>query len=193
MVREICTLIFKLSGWKFKNDIPDELRSFVMIGAPHTSNWDFIPAMAVSYLMKRKAHFVIKSDWLKFPLKFFLVQAGAVGVDRKMLKTSKTLSNTDVMAKFFTDNPEFVLMISPEGTRSPNHHWKSGFYYIAAKARVPIVLGYADYQTKTAGLGKVIYPSNFEEDMRQIMEFYQGIHGKHPENFLLDRDYKPGS
>jgi 1-acyl-sn-glycerol-3-phosphate acyltransferase len=69
MLKTICTAIFKASGWTFKSNLPDDLRSFIFIGAPHTSNYDFIPAMALSFLMKRNAKFVIKKEWLKFPFK----------------------------------------------------------------------------------------------------------------------------
>ena len=80
-------------------------------------------------------------------------------------------------------------MISPEGTRSLNKNWKTGFYYIAQKAKVPIVLGYADYKTKTAGLGLVIYPEEVTKDMTSIMDFYKGMEGKFPEKFQLDEKY----
>ena len=189
MFRLLCTLIFKLTGWKFKNDVPDSLRSFVFIGAPHTSNFDFIPAMSVAYLMKRNARFVIKKEWMKFPLGFFFKSIGAIGVVRNISKESKTISYTDIMAQLFKDHSEFVLMIAPEGTRSPNKHWKTGFYYIAQKANVPIVLGYADYKTKEAGLGMVIYPEDFDKDMMKITDFYRRMEGKRNENFLLDERY----
>jgi len=189
MFREICTLIFKASGWKFKNQVPDDLRSFVFLGAPHTSNHDFLPAMAISYLMKRNAHFVIKKEWLKFPLNLFFKPIGGIGVERNVVKESKTTSYTDVMADLFKAHSEFVLMIAPEGTRSPNKNWKTGFYYIAQKAKVPLVLGYADYAKKEAGLGMVIYPEDFEKDMIKIMDFYRGMNGKMPENFQLDQRF----
>lgn len=185
MIKSLCTLVFKASGWKFENKIPDELKSFVFIGAPHTSNHDFIPAMAVAQLMRRHARFVIKDDWMKFPMNLIMKPAGAIGLNRRELK-SGTASNTDIMAKLFKDYEELVLMISPEGTRKPNPNWKTGFYYIAQKAHVPIVLGFADYRKKVAGMGLVIYPSDFEKDMRTIMDFYRDISGHNPGNFKLD-------
>jgi len=189
MIKFIFSLIFKAIGWKFKNNVPSDLRSFVFIGAPHTSNFDIIPTLAVSHLMHRNAHFVIKKEWLKFPLGIFLKAVGAVGVDRNIAKESKTISYTDVMANLFKERSEFVLMISPEGTRSPNKHWKTGFYYIAQKAQVPIVLGYANYKTKEAGLGLVLYPQDFEKDMATIMDFYRTMEGKVQSNFLLDERF----
>lgn len=188
MIRKLFALIFTLSGWKFADKIPNDVRSFVFIGAPHTSNHDIVPAMAVSSMMKRNARFVIKKEWLRFPLNLFFSPMGAIGLDRALLK-SKTASNTDVMAKLFKEHKEFVLMISPEGTRSPVKNWKTGFYYIAQKAGVPIVLGFCDYKNKVAGMGMVIYPTNFEEDMKTIMNFYRNIEGKIPSNFALDERY----
>jgi 1-acyl-sn-glycerol-3-phosphate acyltransferase len=189
LIRTFCTFIFKTTGWTFVNKVPEDLRSFVMIGAPHTSNYDFIPAMSVAYLMKRNARYVIKSEWLKFPMNLILGPTGAIGVDRKSIQQSKTTSTTDVMASLFSRHQELVLMISPEGTRGANENWKTGFYYIAQKARVPIVLGYCDYEHKEAGLGMIIYPEDFETDMRKISDFYRGIKGARPENFKLDRRF----
>lgn len=191
MIRPICAAIFQATGWTYKNSIPDELRSFVMIGAPHTSNYDFIPAMTVALKMKRHAHFVIKKEWLRFPLNILFKPIGAIGLDRTILK-SKSVNTTDLMADLFKLDNEFVLMISPEGTRGPVKTWKTGFYYIAQKAGVPIVLGYADYHKKEAGLGMVIYPHNFEEDMNKIMNFYQSMRGKISGNFILDDRFTQG-
>lgn len=184
-----CSIIFKLLGWKFKDEVPKNLRSFVFLGAPHTSNSDFIYAMAVSYLMKRNACFVIKKEWMKFPLSIFFKSVGAIGVDRNVAKEDKTVSYTDLMANLFKQYPEIVLMIAPEGTRSPNPHWRTGFYYIAQKAGVPLVLGYANFKTKEAGLGPVIYPENFEKDMYKIVDFYKDMVGKVPSHFKLDERF----
>lgn len=186
MVKSLCTAFLKMNGWKFINNIPDELRSFVMIGAPHTSNHDFMPAMMVADCMKRNAKFVIKSEWMKFPFNMIMGPAGAIGLDRSGLNKKDKESNTDLMAALFTKYTDLVLMISPEGTRSPNPNWKTGFYYIAQKAKVPIVLGFVDYVKKETGIGKVIYPKDFESDMKEIMDFYRNIKGKKSENFVLD-------
>ena len=189
MIKALCAGLLKVSGWKFVGELPDELRSFIFIGAPHTSNHDFAPAMAVAYHLKRNAKFVIKSEWLKFPMGIFLKPAGAIGLDRQKLKIGNA-SNTDLMANLFHEYRELVLMISPEGTRSPNDHWKTGFYYIAQKAKVPIVLGFADYEKKLMGTGLVIYPEDFESDMKKIMAFFKDIKGRCPEKFKLDSRYK---
>lgn len=188
MIKLLLAAYFRLTGWKFKSSIPDDLRSFVFIGGPHTSNHDIVPTVAVSYLMKRNAHFVIKKEWLKFPLNLLLKPMGALGLDRQLVKAEK-MSTTDVMARLFEEHKDFVLMIAPEGTRSAVKEWKTGFYYIAQKAKVPIVLGYADYKKKEAGMGLVIYPTNFEEDMKKIMVFFGQVAAHSPEKFLLDQRF----
>ncbi len=192
MFKLLCVLIFRARGWIFINQTPDNLQSFVFVGAPHTSNIDIIPAMAMAYLMKRNAKFVIKNQWLKAPLGYFLRSVGAIGVDKKNIQKNGSKNTTEMMANLFKTHENLVLMISPEGTRSPNPNWKSGFYFIAQKANVPIVLGYADYEKKEAGLGEVIYLTNLEEDMKKITNFYKNIKGKNPQNFKLDSKYQEG-
>jgi 1-acyl-sn-glycerol-3-phosphate acyltransferase len=185
MIKQLSTLIFQATGWKFENTLPDDLRSFIILGVPHTSNHDIIPALVASSILNRNTRFVIKDDWLKFPFDLILKPAGALGINREKLKEGKA-ATTDFMASLFTKYQDLVLMIAPEGTRSPTDRWKTGFYYIAEKAGVPIVLGYADYEKKIAGTGPIIYPRNFQEDMKKIMDFYKDIKGKRPANFLLD-------
>lgn len=189
MLKAICSLMFKASGWKLQSDLPQELTSFIFLGAPHTSNHDFIPAMTLAHHLKRNAKFVIKDDWMKFPMNLIMRPAGAIGLNRDKLKEQGHASNTDMMADLFKQYPELVLMIAPEGTRAPNSHWKTGFYYIAQKANVPIVLGFADFEKKTAGTGPVIYPTDFEKDMKTIMAFYRQVKGCQPDNFQLDSRY----
>lgn len=171
--------------WNFQDEITSSLKSYVMIGAPHTSNWDIVPAMAIAHNIKGHARFVIKSSWIRFPFKALLYSMGALGLDREKIKALGANNTTDAMAKLFKQYNDFVLMIAPEGTRSKNANWKSGFYYIAKKAQVPIVLGFADYEKKVAGVGKVIYPTDFDNDIQEIMDFYANIRGRRPEKFAL--------
>jgi len=189
MIKKLMAKVLITLGWTFKIDLPPDLKSFVFIGAPHTSNLDFFPAMATSYFLNRDTHFAIKKSWLKFPMNLILKPLGAIGIDREKIKTKGSSSTTDVMAKLFKEHHDLVLMIAPEGTRSPNSEWRTGFYYIAQKAQVPIVLAYADYEKKVAGIGPIIYPTDFQQDMKTIMKFYEGKRGKRPENFKLDERY----
>jgi 1-acyl-sn-glycerol-3-phosphate acyltransferase len=189
MIKFLCSQFFSANGWKFENKLPSDVNAFVMIGAPHTSNWDFVPAMTVAHRVGGKACFVIKQEWLKFPVGLFLKPMGALGVDRSKIKSGAVTSTTDLMANLFKQHKNLILMISPEGTRSPNDEWKSGFWHMAKKAQVPIALAYADYAKKKAGIGRVIYPSDFENDMRQIMNFYRHITPADPAKFKLDKRF----
>jgi 1-acyl-sn-glycerol-3-phosphate acyltransferase len=189
MIKYCCHKIFQWTGWEYVQKIPPEVHSFVMVAAPHTSNWDFIPAMTVGYRTGVRAKFVIKNSWLRFPLNLFMKPLGAVGIDREKIKRGEAGSTTDLMADLFKEYKELVLMVAPEGTRSANDEWKSGFWHIAQKAQVPLAVAFADFKLKRAGLGLLIWPTDFEKDMRTIMDFYRGIHAKVPENFKLDKRY----
>jgi 1-acyl-sn-glycerol-3-phosphate acyltransferase len=185
-----CAMIGRMLGLKFVNHIEDkDLKSYVMVGAPHTSNLDFFPAMMVSYYGKMNAKFVIKQQWMRFPLKHFFQSIGAVGINRELIAQGKVSSSTDLMADLFKQHKDLVLMISPEGTRKKRTEWKTGFYYIAKKAGVPIVLAYDDWGKMEVGLGKVIYPSDLDKDMKEIAEFYQSKTGRNPEKFSIDTRY----
>jgi 1-acyl-sn-glycerol-3-phosphate acyltransferase len=95
------------------------------------------------------------------------------------------------MADLFKTHPRLVMLVTPEGTRSLQTEWKSGFYHVAVTAGVPIALAYLDYTKKEAGVGKIVYPSgDIAKDMKEIMDFYQNIQGKHPENFSVDQRYR---
>lgn len=189
MIKFLCSQIFRLQGWTFVNHIPTDVTSFVMLGAPHTSNWDFVPAMTVAHRLGKTAKFVIKNEWLRFPMGLVLKPMGAIGVDREKIKAGVVTSTTDLMAQLFQKHQPLVMMIAPEGTRSANDEWKSGFWHVAKKAQVPIALGFADYATKTAGVGKLITPTEFEHDMREIMAFYRNVTPARPEKFKLDRRF----
>lgn len=185
MIKFFSSLLFSVSGWKYTSNVPQDLNSFVLIGAPHTSNHDFVPAMTIAHKIKKKTRFIIKKEWLSLPIiGSFLKSMGAIGLDRNDLKEHGPQNMTDQMSSYFKNCKNFVLMIAPEGTRKPNPNWKSGFYYIAQKANVPIVFGYADYAKKEAGLGGYLYPTNFENDMKIISDFYKNIHAKIPTNFF---------
>jgi 1-acyl-sn-glycerol-3-phosphate acyltransferase len=190
MIRYLCSLLFRFWGWTYKSDIPDDLKVYVAVGAPHTSNWDFVTAMTIMRHSKVRSKFLIKSSWMKFPMKYILAPLGAVAVDREAIQSGEVKSSTDTLSELFDTGEKTALWIAPEGTRSFRDKWKTGFYYIALKANLPIVLAYADWKTKTAGLGKVIYPTgDKEKDLREIMNFYKEMQGKIPEKFSVDTRY----
>lgn len=191
MVKYLCSRITKMWGWKFVDNLPADLGSYVALGAPHTSNWDFVTAMTIIHHAKNvDSKFLIKASWMKFPLNLFFDAIGGVGVDRKAISEKGNINSTDQLSSMFHGKKNIALWVAPEGTRSLNTKWKTGFYYIAKKANVPIVLAYADWKTKTLGLGKVIHlTDDINADMARIMDFYSPMEGKIIENFKIDNRY----
>jgi len=186
MIKYFCYLFLKRKGWRFESKLPDDLKSFVLIGAPHTSNYDFLPAMSLLYQVKRQTRFVIKDFWMKFPFSVLMKPIGGIGINREKISSSGSQSTTDLIADLFTQEKELVILISPEGTRKRTSKWKTGFYFIAQKANVPLVLAFADYKTRTIGVGEIIYPSDFNQDMEKIMKFYEKVTGKNPQHFSIN-------
>lgn len=170
----------KVLGWEAVVTVPDYDKC-VICAAPHTSNFDLIIGKLFYGTIGRKTSFMMKKEWFFFPAGPIFRAVGGIPVDRK-----RKTSLVDQMVEVFAKKKRFHLAITPEGTRKPNKHWKKGFYHIAAKAQVPIVLIGIDYEKRTITAGKSILPTgNPENDMRQIVQYFQGFKGKHPENFLL--------
>jgi 1-acyl-sn-glycerol-3-phosphate acyltransferase len=174
----ISETILKLMGWKVKGEKPD-LKKYVFLAAPHTSNWDFPLGRLSNSKLDIDLKVLMKKSWFFFPMGLIMRSLGAIPIDR-----SKSGTVMDYIIELFNKNDEFVFAITPEGTRSYVEYWKTGFYYIALKANVPIVCGYLDFDKKETGVGPVIYPTgNVEEDFEKIMSFYRTITAKHPEKF----------
>jgi 1-acyl-sn-glycerol-3-phosphate acyltransferase len=189
-MRFIYQFFLKITGWKIENNIPPGMTKCIVLAAPHTSNWDFYYAMAFLSILRINSRYTIKKEWMRFPFSLITKPLGGIAIDRSPGHAGeKRRSLIDVMVELFNQHKELVIIITPEGTRSKVEKWKAGFYHIAMKAKVPIVLGYIDYTKKTAGTGMVIYPTNYEKDMRTIMKFYRDIKGKHPEQFSIDTDF----
>jgi 1-acyl-sn-glycerol-3-phosphate acyltransferase len=180
-------LLFKLGKWKITHYLPNNIKKCVIVAAPHTSNWDFMYGIGALKIMKLKMRFTIKKEWMRFPFKGLMSSLGALPIDRTAIKTGEKKGSVDAIADLFTNRDELCLMVTPEGTRARMEKWKTGFYYIALKAKVPIALGFLDYKTRTCGIDKIIYPTgDFKVDMKQIMDFYKNITAKHPQNFSVD-------
>jgi 1-acyl-sn-glycerol-3-phosphate acyltransferase len=176
-MRLIARLYFAIIGWKTYNGIPAHVHKYVMIGAPHTSNWDFPITMAALLLMRVKVNYLAKKELFKFPLGIIMRYFGGIGVDR-----SKNMRMVDSMINQFKLHNRLILLVPPEGTRGYVKEWKSGFYYVALGAGVPIGLGYLDYKKKEAGIAKLFYPTgDFAKDLEDIKTFYRGIAARHPE------------
>lgn len=182
ITRKFWQLIYhNLLGWKSKLHVEIPKRCVICV-APHTSNWDFIIGKIFYSSLNGKMNFLMKKEWFFFPLGYLLKAMGGVPVERKNKKSSLT----EQMIERFNSKDEFRLAISPEGTRRKNTQWKTGFYYIAWEAKVPISLVHIDYEKKEIGLSINFLPTgDIETDMKQIKNYYEGFKGKYPEKFSL--------
>ena len=177
LLAKVCLL---LTGWKLEGEIPD-LRKCVIIGAPHTSNWDFFFGMVYKLYYGLNIHFLIKKELFRFPFHWVFYWIGGIPVDRR-----KHDNMVEHLGEKILKSEDFYLAIAPEGSRKEVRVWKRGFYHIARKAGVPIVLGYMDYRRKVVGVGPVFYPgTDIEKDMKEIAFFYSKIQAKYPGNFYL--------
>lgn len=166
----------KLGGWKVSGTPPNEPR-MIVIAAPHTSNWDLIYMLAAAYTLGFSINWLGKDSLFKSPLGPVLRHFGGMPVDR-----SKPNQLTTQLARDINARPTCTLAVPPEGTRGFTDHWKSGFYWIAYEAQIPILLSYLDWSTRQCGVGPAIMPSgNVSADMDQIREFYAGMKGRFPE------------
>lgn len=171
-----CLLALKLTGWKRVGRLPEEDK-YVIIAAPHTTNWDMPITLALAFAYGIKIYWVGKDSLFKFPFKTIMRFMGGVPVDR-----SKSNNMVEATIDVFKAHDKLVIAVPPEGTRQQVRYWKTGFYYIARGAEVPIATGFLDYPSKTGGIGPVIYPSgDLEADMAEIKKFYSGITGKYPD------------
>ncbi|HON58537.1 MAG TPA: lysophospholipid acyltransferase family protein [Smithella sp.] len=177
VLRGVALVLLKLLGWKAAGKLPRE-KKYVLIVAPHTSNWDLFYGILLAFTLKLDARYIAKKELFRGPFACLMRWSGAIPVDR-----ASSHHVVEQMAAAFRKSEKFVLALAPEGTRRRKEFWKSGFYHIALSARVPILLGYIDYAGKCGGAGPLIHPTgNEEEDMRVIRDFYQTVRGKHPEN-----------
>ena len=135
MIRTFCNwLLYKKMGWTKEITVahPDK---FIICLAPHTSNWDFLIGQLYTKAEGLKTNFLMKKEWFFWPLGVIFKRLGGIPVWR-----SKHTSMTDNLAETAAKKTSFKLCITPEGTRSPNAVWKKGFYFIALKAGIPILL-----------------------------------------------------
>ena len=167
---------YKRHGWSAIGKVP-ESRKFVLVAAPHTSNWDFLYFIGLTEDLGFMPHFMAKKSLFRWPWKNFMYDMGGVAIDRSSPKNV-----VQQMADEFAARDEFMLTIAPEGTRSEVGKWKTGFYQIAMAAQVPIVIGMMNYGTKTGGLGPTIMPTgDYEADMAKVKPYYDSVVPKHPE------------
>jgi len=169
--------ILKSIGWKIEGEAPAE-KKYVMVGYPHTSNWDVPIGLLVYKSLGIRLHWVGKDALFKWPLGILIKKLGGVPVDR-----SKSQNFVQQVVEIFNKFENLVITLSPEGTRSFSEYWRTGFYHIACGAEVPIALAFLDYKRKTGGFGPLIWPSgDIEKDVEKMKEFYNDMKGKFVEN-----------
>jgi 1-acyl-sn-glycerol-3-phosphate acyltransferase len=169
--------IMLLLGWTFTGSVPDATK-MVVVGFPHTSNWDFFVYLAVMDHFGLSSRFLAKRGLFVGPLGWLLKRWGGIPVDRT---GGTTLVETAVAS--FDNHDAMVLVVAPEGTRTKAECWKSGFWRIAEAAKVPVVMAFVDGETKTAGFGPaVMIAGDAERWIEQAAGFYDGIRGLKPHN-----------
>lgn len=157
--------------------VPAELKQYVMIVAPHTSNWDFIVGLAARSILRLDIKYVAKKELFRFPFGWFFKALGGYPVDR-----SKSTNFVDAVVDLFKSKPEFSICITPEGTRSFAPEWKTGFYYIAQKAALPVVMVGFNYEKKQVEVKEpYVLTGDMNKDLEYMKNYYRQIPGKNPE------------
>ncbi len=167
-----------LTGWRQEGDPPSSAK-YVVIAAPHTSNWDLVYLLALGRVYAVKPAFMAKHTLLRGPMGWLMRKLGGIPIRR-----DRRGNMVEQMTKNFENRSEMMLVVPAEGTRGRAPHWKSGFYQIALAANVPIALGFLDYERKVGGFGPELQPSgDMAQDMDHIRGFYCEVSGKHPDLF----------
>lgn len=176
-MRKLISYIFKLLGWSVIGEF-SQLDKYVIIAAPHTSNWDFVLGITVRYITGLKTNYIGKSSLFKWPFGWFFRAIGGAPVNRSGNKNS-----VNAIVDLFNSKDRFRLALAPEGTRKKVEQWRTGFYYIAKGAGVPIVMITMNYAKKQLRVSPPFYTTDdIEKDMKFIKSFYKGVVGKKPEN-----------
>jgi 1-acyl-sn-glycerol-3-phosphate acyltransferase len=178
MKKQLYSFIFyKILGWKLIGNFPSEIKKCVVIVIPHTSNLDFFIALLVRGILGIKINFVGKKELFMFPFGYYFRAVGGAPLDRSGGK-----NNVEATAEVFDKHDVFRLALSPEGTRKKVTELRTGFYYIALKAKVPIIPVAFDFGKKEVKIGNAFMPSgSYENDMKLVLPFYKGVVGNIPE------------
>jgi len=172
-------ILCKILGWKIIGDFPRDIKKYVVIAAPHTSWIDFPIAILTRISLGIMINFIGKDSLFKWPFGYFFRALGGTPVDR-----SKSNNLVDAIVKIFNSKEEFRLGLSPEGTRKKVEKWKTGFYFIAKGANVPIVMATLDYEKKQVKFSDAYYTTdNQEQDFAVFYAYFEGVRGKNPSQF----------
>lgn len=180
MFNKLSYHILRLMGWSFKGVWPDEYKKLIVIVVPHTSNWDFPLGLLYRSYLNRKVNFVGKSTLFRFPVKGLLKLMGGIPVNR-----SKSSNFVDSVVNLYNSRESLHIQLAPEGTRNKVDKLKSGFYFIAKGAQIPILMIKFNYGIKEFEIAKPLFPTDFEADMKSIDDFFRNTIGFNKENSYL--------
>jgi 1-acyl-sn-glycerol-3-phosphate acyltransferase len=172
-------LLFNILGWSSGKVVEKKHTKYLIVVAPHTSNFDFIYGILFAFQLGFRVRYFAKKELFHWSSSWFFKALGGIPVNRD--KNNNLVSHiTDV----FNSHEKLIVGIAPEGTRKSVRKWKTGFYYIALEAKIPIALAYLDYKEKKAGIGLVVYPSgDIKKDFQIIENFYSEINPKYPTHY----------
>jgi 1-acyl-sn-glycerol-3-phosphate acyltransferase len=183
LLRWLSIGFLRLTGWTVVGKLPANAAKSVLIAAPHTSNWDLPYTLMVAFSLRLNVYWIGKASIFKPPFRGVMMWLGGIPVDRSQSNNLVAASTTAILQA----TGPLQLIVPPEGTRSGTRYWKTGFYYIAQGAGVPIVMAYLDYDKKVGGLGPIFQTSgDLELDMAAIKAFYAGVAGKNADQFHAD-------
>jgi 1-acyl-sn-glycerol-3-phosphate acyltransferase len=175
LLQWLSLFILGIIGWRVEGRLPN-IPKFVAI-ATHTSNWDFPMMLLLAFALRTNISVLGKASLFRWPFGLFFRWCGCIPIDR-----TKSAHVVETTIRLFGESERLILVVSPEGTRKKVRYWKTGFYYIAQGAHVPIVLSFIDYRRKAAGIGPLITPTgDIEADIEIIRSFYAQVSGKYPE------------
>jgi len=183
VLRGLSIAFLGVTGWKVVGELPANATKSVLIAAPHTSNWDLPYTLMVCFALRLNVYWIGKASIFRPPFRGVMMWLGGIPVDRSQSNNLVAESSAAIMRA----TGPLQLIVPPEGTRSGTRYWKTGFYYIAAGAGVPIVMAFLDYEKKVGGLGPVFQTTgDIEVDMLAIKAFYAGVTGKNADQFHAD-------
>ena len=183
MLSRISCGILRLLGWKITGRYPRELRKFIVLVAPHTSNWDFPLGLLVKWCLRADIKYVAKHTLFKPGIGWLFRVLGGYPVDR-----TKRTNFADSVVDMLSKKQDFIMTITPEGTRKKVHKFRSGIYYIARGANIPIVPVKFDYGNKEVHFGEPFWTTEErDKDLNYLWNYFVGVKGKNPENGVFPR------
>ena len=175
VLRVVARFILWCMAWQMETDKP-QCDRYVLIGGPHTSNWDYVIFLCFMLILEIDIKVMVKDDLFVWPFRTIMRWAGVIPINRRESRTQ-----TQQVVDLYEKNESMVVMITPEGTRKLVERWRSGFYFIAEGAKVPIIMAYVDYGRRRAGFSAQVWPSgNCDDDIEQWQAFYFDKLAKHP-------------